>query len=219
MSFFHHFIGSMPCCCRYWLVRLKWWLPNHPPRLADSGDGWTDCSIKWRELSMSCALLRAYLLPAAPLVTSGSMFAHGQRGVEQQHALLCPAYKASALRHRRAQVVLNLFEYVDKRWRKRHAVAHREAQSLSLPRLVVGVLSEYHHLNLVERAQVEGVEDKSSRRIARMVAVFVVYKVDKIGKVRLFKLTANMLFPRLFYLYVHNSKCNFLTNAKIHIFL
>ena len=39
-------IAFSPCSTRYWLQREKWWLPNHPPRFAERGDGCTDSSTR-----------------------------------------------------------------------------------------------------------------------------------------------------------------------------
>ena len=52
-------ISCSPCSRRYALQSEKWWLPNHPPRLAESGEGCTDSSTRWRSRSMSCFLERA----------------------------------------------------------------------------------------------------------------------------------------------------------------
>lgn len=143
------------------------------------------------------------LLPTPLLVAAGHMRAHRQRGIEQQHALLCPAHEVSAAWHGHAEVALYLLEYVDKRRRKRHAIVHREAQPVGLPRLMVRVLAYYHNLNLAERAKVEGVEDEPSWGITRGAFVFVAHKFDKVGEIRFLELLAYMLLPALFYLYVH----------------
>ena len=123
--------------------------------------------------------------------------------VEQQHALLGPAHEAPALGRRRAEVGLYLLEYVDERRRKGHAVVHREAQSLRLPRLMVGVLADDNGLHLVERTQVEGVEDEPPRRITRAPAVLVVNERRQGGEIRFVELGADVPPPALLYLYVH----------------
>ena len=87
-------------------------------------------------------------------------------GIQQQYSLLCPSCKVAGVWDRRAEVELYLLEDVLQRWWKRYAVAHREAQSVSLSRFVIRVLSDDDHFHLVERTQVEGVEDKVSWGIA-----------------------------------------------------
>ena len=37
--FYYHSMADMPCDVSHSLQREKWWLPNHPPRFADSGEG------------------------------------------------------------------------------------------------------------------------------------------------------------------------------------
>ena len=99
------------------------------PLCADSGDGWADSMTWWRAASSSCLLapgvpapedehhrvrlgvdgpdhLVGERLPALALVRRRRACPHGQRGVEQQHALACPALEVAVLRHRDAEVVV-----------------------------------------------------------------------------------------------------------------
>ena len=98
-------------------------------------------------------------LPAMVLVRASLMCANCERGVEKQHALVGPAFKIAARRHRRAYVGRYLFENIDERRRHGYAVVDRKTQSMCLIYIVIRVLTQYHNLNLVERTAVEGVED------------------------------------------------------------
>ena len=87
------------------------------------------------------------------------MGANGERSIQQEYALIGPTGKVPAFGYRNAQVVLNLLENVLEGRREGHPVVHREAQAVRLSRSVVRVLSDDHHLCLVERAEIEGIEN------------------------------------------------------------
>ena len=74
---------------------------------------------------------------------------------------------------------------------------------MRLTRLVIRVLAEYHHLNLVERTEVEGVKYKLPGRIAFMVTILLLDKTDKGGEVGLFKFFRQTLLPRLLDRHLH----------------
>jgi hypothetical protein len=69
---------------------------------------------------------------------------------------------------------------------------------------MIRVLTYYHYLHTVEGTQVEGIEYLTSRRITGGGGVLMTHEVDKSGEVWLVELLAHMLFPRFFYLYIHN---------------
>ena len=73
---------------------------------------------------------------------------------------------------------------------------------MSLSWLVIRVLSDNHHLHLVERTEIEGIEDEMPRRIACGTTVFLMYEIDKTDEILLVELVAKLLAPRLFYLYI-----------------
>ncbi|MNM61961.1 hypothetical protein D3C81_732740 [compost metagenome] len=88
----------------------------------------------------------------------------GQRGVEQQHALLGPVLQAAVVGRVDVQVALELLEDVLQRRRHRHARLHREAQAMGLAGAVIGVLADDHHLHLVQRRRVQRIEDQPAGR-------------------------------------------------------
>ena len=144
------------------------------------------------------------LLPAVALMACSLMGAHRQRSVEQQHALPCPSREVARRWNRFAEVEFNLLENVLERRRKSHSVGNGEAQSLRLARLMVGVLTYYHHLHLVEGTEIEGVEDEGTRRIACALGIFLAHEVAERGEVRLLKLSSDVLAPRVVDFYVHS---------------
>ena len=130
-----------------------------------------DSVVAPKQEHKSLALLRQPLdgtvgeaLPSVVLMRARGVLAYRQRGVQQQHTLLCPLLQVAAGRGHKPHVVMQLLEDVDERLRERHAVLHRETQPVGLSHLVVGVLPDDHHLHLVKRRAVEGVEDAVARR-------------------------------------------------------
>lgn len=98
--------------------------------------------------------------PTLPLMAARHMGTHRQRGIEQHDTLTCPAREIALLGGTAAEVVLDFPENVDQRGWQAHTVGHGKAQSVSLPRLVVGVLADDDDLDPVERTKIEGVEDE-----------------------------------------------------------
>ena len=68
---------------------------------------------------------------------------------------------------------------------------------------MVRILADKHHFYLVERTEVEGVEDQFSGWIAASLSVFLTHKGCQCLKVGLIKFRLQALLPTLFYLYVH----------------
>ena len=80
--------------------------------------------------------------PAAVLVRVGAVRAHGQRGVEEQNALLCPLGQVARFGDFAPDVVAQFLKDVDERRGRLNALLHRKAQSVRLPHVVVGVLPQ-----------------------------------------------------------------------------
>ena len=72
---------------------------------------------------------------------------------------------------------------------------------------MIGVLSDDDHLHLIERAQVEGIENQSARWIARRRLVFLANNSRQMLEIGLVELPLQLLFPRGFYLYIHIVNC------------
>ena len=123
------------------LARLNGRLPKNP-LWADSGDGCADSMIVCRDVvdqRLLAARRRApqdehdvlglvvdraddlvgERLPPSALVGRGLPGAHGQRGVEQQHALACPGLEVAVCRDGSAEVARQLLVDVDQRRRDR----------------------------------------------------------------------------------------------------
>lgn len=143
-------------------------------------------------------------LPPVAGMRGGLMLAHGEGGVEQQHALLGPAAQTACGGHGTAGVGLNLLEYVDQRRRHAHTVFDRETQAFGLSGTVVGVLAYDDDLYLWEGTEIEGVEYFVAGRIARALGIFVAHKVGELLEVGCIELTLQLCGPRGVYLYIHN---------------
>ena len=99
---------------------------------------------------------------------------------------------------------MNLFEDVDERWWHHHTLGDGEAQSHGLAGLVVGVLADDDNLDLVERREVESVEDKVPRGIAGTLMVFPLHGLGELLEIGRLKLWFQPLFPGRFYLDIHD---------------
>ena len=96
-------------------------------------------------------------------------------------------------------------EYIDKRRRKRDTILHRETQSVSLSRLMIRVLSDNDNLHLIKRTEIKGIENQFTWRITRTCHILLSHLVCKPHEIGLLKLSLQMSFPRLLYLYIHNN--------------
>ena len=64
---------------------------------------------------------------------------------------------------------------------------------------MVGVLTEYYHLDLVERSELEGPEDLAPGRVDGLaLSLFPMQERDKLCKVSFVELTLQSLFPASF---------------------
>ena len=82
---------------------------------------------------------------------------------------------------------------------------------------MIRILPYYHHLDLVKRTQVKGVEYKTSRRIDRAMGVLFLYKVCQSLEIGLVKLCLEMLLPTLVYPNVHKSRELRIENSELRI--
>ena len=96
------------------------------------------------------------LLPSKVFVAVGLAPLHGENRVQKQHTLLRPVGQISVPAGRNSQIRLPLLVDVNQRRRQLHPRAHRESQSVGLPRLVVGVLAQNHRPDLLRRRQGKG---------------------------------------------------------------
>lgn len=143
-------------------------------------------------------------LPSPALMASGCMGTHRERGIQQQHPLFGPSSEVSRSRDRPSQILFYLPENILQRRWKRHAVVHREAESVSLPILMIRVLTNNDHLHLIKRTQIKSIENQSTRRETCSLRIFLPYKISQIREIRLLKFSTDMRLPRLFYLYIHH---------------
>ena len=97
---------------------------------------------------------------------------------------------------------------VDERGRQFDAGLDGEAESMRLARIVVGVLSQNHDLDLVERRTVERLEDEASWRIDDAVRIGVFDELREFRKVGAGELVRKDAFPRFVYLDIHGGYCS-----------
>ena len=143
--------------------------------------------------------------PAMALVRTSLMRPHRQRGVQKQYPLIRPTRQvATGQRYLRPQVAVYLFDDIHQRRRNHHPCRHRETESMCLAGLVVWVLTQYHHLHLVERRAVECGKDVAPFRVAHILLPFGHQKFFQLGKVGSLKLRPQHLKPRGFYLGIYH---------------
>ncbi len=121
------------------------------------------------------------LLPPLSFMGIGGMRTHGQNRVQHEHTLLRPVHQITVVRHAAADIVMKLLVNVDKGGRQRLLRwQHGKTQAVCLPRLVVRILSQDHHLHLCERCQMQCVENILRRRIDNLCLILPLYKGIKL---------------------------------------
>jgi len=103
-------------------------------------------------------------LPSETTVGCGFTGADCEHGVEQKDALTCPRLKIRFPAHCDPEVAFDFFENVLEGRRGGNVVRHGEGQPHCLAVSVVWVLPENDHLDLVEGAELECLEDQRPRR-------------------------------------------------------
>ena len=104
-----------------------------------------------------------------------------------------PSRKVAWLWDRSTQIGCNLLIDILQWWRELYPIRHREAQSHCLSRFVIRVLTDYHNPHLIERTEIESIENQSSRRIAGELSVLLFhlfYQLQEIGFLKLSPLIA-----------------------------
>ena len=104
-------------------------------------------------------------LPSLALMRSGAPVFDRQAGVQQQHALPCPAFEIAMAGVGYPKIGCQFLVDVLKRWRWGHAMRHGKAEPMRLARPVIGILAKDHDLHIVEGRQLEGPENLASWRI------------------------------------------------------
>ena len=174
-------------------------------------------------LAMGCQGLYggiSELLPTETTVAIRLMGTHRQRCIEQQHPLFCPARQVARLRDGRTEVILYLLEDILQRRREHHPILHGETQSMCLSGLMIRVLSDNHHLHLVKRTQVEGIEDQFSRGVTSGLLILLPHGLCQLCEVGLVEFLAEIRLPCRFYLDIHEGAISILTgNCVISLYI
>ena len=98
------------------------------------------------------------LFPSTLLVATSCMSPYSQGSIEKQYSLLSPTSQIASRWYGRARVALYLSKDVAKGRGKGDTIIDREAKTVCLPWFVVGVLPYEHHLHLIKRTEIEGIE-------------------------------------------------------------
>jgi len=128
---------------------------------------------------------------------------HGQRCVQKQHPLIRPGFQTAVGRDGDAQIPDQLPEDVLQRWRLGHPSGHGKGQAVGLPRPVVGILPQEHHLGLGVGSALQRFEDLVHIGVDRAVAVLLDQKLPQGQVVFLAKFPRQKLIPVIAQMHCH----------------
>jgi hypothetical protein len=146
--------------CGTFCAFLRAWLPHRMNTLGSSR-----AATAATAASVIASQPRPAWLPARPASTVSELLSSSTPCRAQCSRLPCGAGR----RRGRFQLLVD----VHQRRRHAHPFGHREAQPVRLPRPVIGVLPEDHHLDRLERGQLERAQPLAARRIDRLARVFL----------------------------------------------
>ena len=119
------------------------------------------------------------LLPPFTLVRPCLMGAHGERGVEEQHALFCPLYQTARSWNGDSLVAGYFLKDVAQRWGMGNTLGNRETQTFGLTRFMIGILAQQYDFDFLKRAEVESSEYVFPWRITGGRLVFLAHEIGE----------------------------------------
>ena len=136
--------------------------------------------------------------PPFAFVAVGFSAAHGERRVEQQHALFRPADEAAVFAEMGAVFGVDFFEYVDQAGRRLNAGLHGKRQTVRLTFAVIGVLTQNDNFDVVVIGCFQRGKDPLFGRINRVFGVFFFEKFAQIPEIRFAEFLADDFIPAVF---------------------
>ena len=103
------------------------------------------------------------------------MSADRQNRIEHHNALLRPLDQITVVRDVTPEIIVKLLVDIYEGRRDLNSRLHGKRESVSLPRLVVRVLSQNDHLHLIQRCKMEGIKNVPCRRIYCRRPVLLIY--------------------------------------------
>ena len=103
------------------------------------------------------------------------MGADSQYCVQKKYALFCPFFQAAVVRNIAAQVTVELFINVYQRRRNVYIFSYREAKTVGLSIVVVGILTQNNYFYIVLRGVFESIKHILGRGEYFRGAVFFHY--------------------------------------------
>ena len=161
------------------------------------------------DVFFACRYLRDHgigeLGPADLGVAHGFVGADGERGVEQEDALLGPMGEVAVVGDGHTDVLVQFLKDVDEGGGRGDGFLDGKAKAVGLASAMVGVLSEQDDLDLIDGSGVEGVEDEAAGRIDRPVAhLFVFEQGSDLAEIGFTEFRSEEFFPAFFDLDVHS---------------
>ena len=136
------------------------------------------------------------LLPALSLVRIRLVRSHREHGIEEQYTLFGPSRQITGSRYPLSHILVDLFVYVLQRRRDIHTLRHGKRHTHSLSRLMVGVLSDDHRPDTLQRRQMQRGKEHIRRRIHRPRLILILHEFIELFIVFLMKLILESLSPR-----------------------
>ncbi len=137
------------------------------------------------------------LLPSLTSVRVCLMSANAENCVEQQHTLLSPMGQLAMVREWNPEVLVELLKDILQGWRWLHTSSDREAQSMSLIRSVVGILTQNHDADGVEGREPEGVKHVLTGRVDQGLGLLPGEELSQMSDMWFRELVFDDLKPRV----------------------
>ena len=134
-------------------------------------------------------------LPSQLLMGQRLPFFHRQDRIQQQYAILRPVLQIPVSGKRHLVLILQLLVHIPQgRW-DLHPVIHRKRHPMRLALTMIGILPQDHHLHILLRGLLEGLENLPLRRIDLLRLVFPGQSPVQVIQILLFLLPLDQCIP------------------------
>lgn len=103
------------------------------------------------------------------------MGANRKYGIQHQDSLLCPLCQTAMAGDSASQIVMQFLVYVDQGRRDFHAFFYGKAEAVGLPVIVVGILPQNYHFDILQRSQMKCIKNIICRRKYLPGSVLLIY--------------------------------------------
>jgi len=143
-------------------------------------------------------------LPADPTVGPGLAMFYGQHSVQEEYPLTGPMGQIAMPGMAKGEIALKFLVDIDQGCRDPDAFRDGEAETHGLARLMIGILSEDDHLDLVKWGRIKGIEDQGTGRVdCFAVLPGLDQELPDLAKVGKFEFGCQGLLPTCFDAYIN----------------